>query len=544
MPTSTPPNDCSPPFLPEGLALKSLEQINEPGLDPRISLSSRPDAQETDTTLARLSVFVRQREPHHPDLEKSPPIDEPIYVDFKDGDVRNPACFPRFKKWTITLLACYSTLIAASTSSAYNLGFASMTRDLNCTEFQATVGFIVYTLGFGLVPLVSSSFSEEFGRQPLYIGSAIGFTFMYLLIALSKNIQTVIIARFLQGSFGSTWATMVGGTIADLWTPHERGLPMAIFSAAALGGTGLGPVVAGWVEMNPKLEWRWVQWIQMIICGAYSILVPIIMRETRSSILLTRLAKKTRKETGDHRYRARIEDERTSLLELIYISCTRPIHLLLTEPVVSSFSLWIGFLWGVLFCMIESIPGLFNQLHHFNVGQEGTMFVSLVVGTALGFASNFYQEHLYHKHFDRRGPEARLILACAAAIMLPTSMFIYAWCAFPSVPWISLAIALAMYIWATFIVYLAVFSYLADCYGPFASSALAGQSLCRNIMATIFPLFTKQMFARLGYNWANTLFALIAAVMVPIPFVLFFYGPEIRLRSKFSRMVVERQIQK
>ncbi|KAJ7780216.1 major facilitator superfamily domain-containing protein [Mycena maculata] len=363
---------------------------------------------------------------------------------------------------------------------------------------------------------------------------------MYLLIALSKNIQTVIIARFIQGSFGSTWATMVGGTIADLWTPHERGLPMAIFSAAALGGTGIGPIVAGWIEINPRLEWRWIQWIQMILCGAYSLLVPLIMRETRSSILLARLAKKIRKKTGNHRYRARIEDEKTSLRTLVWISCTRPIHLLLTEPVVSSFSLWIGFLWGVMFCMIESIPGLFQSLHHFNIGQEGTVFASMLVGTGLGFASNFYQEHLYHKHFARRGPEARLILACAAAVMLPIAMFIYSWCSVPYVPWVSLAIAITIYIWATFIVYLAVFSYLADCYGPFASSALAGQSLCRNMMATIFPLFTKRMFAALGYNWANTMFALIASVMVPIPFVLFFYGPAIRLRSKFSRMIAER----
>ncbi|KAJ7249547.1 major facilitator superfamily domain-containing protein, partial [Mycena haematopus] len=467
-------------------------------------------------------------------------------VDFEEGDIRNPACFPRSKKWAITLLACFSTLIASSAASAYNLGFASMTKDLNCTDFQATVGFIVYTLGFGLVPLVSSSFSEEFGRQPLYIGSAIGFTFMYLLIALSKNIQTVIIARFLQGSFGSTWATMYcESNVLFLSTyasrASRRGLPMAIFSVAALGGSGLGPLAAGWVETNPKLQWRWIQWIQMIICGVYSLAVPLIMRETRSSILLTRLAKNLRKETGNHRYRARIEDQRASLTSLIFISCTRPIHLLLTEPVVSAFSLWIGFLWGVMFSMIESIPGLFRDLHHFNVGQEGTVFASMAVGTALGFVSNFYQEYLYRKHFDRRGPEARLILACAAAIMLPISMFIYAWCAFPHVPWISLLIAIAIYIWATFIVYLSVFSYLADCYGSFASSALAGQSLCRNMMATIFPLFTKQMFAGLGYNWANTLFALVATVMVPIPFVLFFYGPAIRSRSRFSRIVLEQQ---
>ncbi|KAF8166561.1 MFS polyamine transporter [Mycena galopus ATCC 62051] len=512
-----------------GLAVKSLEDITEPSLDPRISLSSRPDAEPKALDITQqLSDYA----------EKSRPIDDVLYVDFKEGDTRNPACFPRSKKWAITSLACFSTLIASSAASAYNMGFASMTTDLNCTDFQATVGFIVFTLGFGLVPLVSSSFSEEFGRQPLYIGSAIGFTCMYLVIALAKNIQTVIIARFLQGGFGSTWATMVGGTIADIWMPRERGLPMAIFSLAALGGSGLGPLAAGWIEMNNRLQWRWIQWIQMIICGVYSLAVPLVMRETRSSILLTRLAKKLRKETGNLRYRARIEDQRASLTSLIFISCTRPIHLLITEPVVSAFSLWIGFLWGVMFSMIESIPGLFRDLHNFNVGQEGTVFVAMALGTAIGFVSNFYQEYLYHKHFERRGPEARLILACGAAIMLPISMFIYAWCSFSHVPWISLAIAITVYIWATFIVYLSVFSYLADCYGPFASSALAGQSLCRNMMATIFPLFTKQMFAALGYNWANTIFALVATIMVPIPFVLFFYGPAIRSRSTFSRIVM------
>lgn len=53
------------------------------------------------------------------------------------------------------------------------------------------------------------------------------------------------------------------------------------------------------------------------------------MKETRSGVLLTRLARKIRKETGDKRYRARIEDERGSLKSLILISCTRPIRKLL-----------------------------------------------------------------------------------------------------------------------------------------------------------------------------------------------------------------------
>ena len=89
-------------------------------------------------------------------------------------------------------------------------------------------------------------------------------------------------ARFLQGAFGSTGATMVGGTISDIWLSKEyvffdnnlthrvstffrrRGLPMSIFALMAVGGTGFGPVYSGWIEMNPKLEWKWIQWIHMM----------------------------------------------------------------------------------------------------------------------------------------------------------------------------------------------------------------------------------------------------------------------------------------
>jgi len=44
----------------------------------------------------------------------------------------------------------------------------------------------------------------------------------------------------------------------------RRGFPMSVFAVVAVGGGGLGPIVAGWVEINPRLEWRWIQWYQMM----------------------------------------------------------------------------------------------------------------------------------------------------------------------------------------------------------------------------------------------------------------------------------------
>ncbi|KAI0039492.1 MFS general substrate transporter, partial [Auriscalpium vulgare] len=277
-------------------------------------------------------------------------------VKYNDGDSANPVNFSYARKWTITLVACTFTGLSAAAASSYNLGFDSIIPALNCTQFQATVGLAVYPLGFGIVPIFTAPFSEELGRRPLYIVSALGFMLMHLMVAEAKNIQTVILARLLGGGFGSTGATMVGGSIADIWRPSERGLPMSIFAVAAVGSTGLGPVAAGWIQANPHLQWRWIQWLHVIVTALCLVLLVLFMRETRTSVILTRRTKKLRAETGDDRYRSVAEIELPSLKTLLIISCTRPLRLLLTEPVVASFSLWIGFAWGILYCMVEYVP--------------------------------------------------------------------------------------------------------------------------------------------------------------------------------------------
>ncbi|KIJ65201.1 hypothetical protein HYDPIDRAFT_88764, partial [Hydnomerulius pinastri MD-312] len=462
-------------------------------------------------------------------------------VEFSDGDVRDPANFPRAKKWAITLVACAFTGIVAAAASSFSIGYQSMISDLNCTNFQATVALGVYTIGFGVVPLVTSSFSEEVGRLPLYMVCSITFMLTELMIALAPNIQTVIIARALGGAFGSTGATLVGGTVADIWRPQERGMPMSIFALAAVGSTGLGPVIAGWIEADPRLEWRWIQWVHVMRVSLPHLFFDPPIIETRSSIILTRMAKKMRQDTGDGRYRARAELEKQSLASLIRISCTRPLYLMFTEPTVLSFSVWIGFVWGVVFALVESVSPEFQSVYGFGIAETGLVFVTICLGSLLGFFANIYQEKLYQYHYARKQQEARLYLVCLTAFFLPFGLFIYAWTASPNIPWIMPLMGLLIFMIGAFVIYQVVFLYLADCYGTYASSALAGQSLARNISATVFPLFTEQMFARLSYKWGLSLFAFLALVMVPIPWILFFYGAKIRARSKVSRKILAKE---
>jgi MFS family permease len=37
---------------------------------------------------------------------------------------------------------------------------------------------------------------------------------------------------------------------------------MSLYALAVIASSGLGPMIAGWIEANPSLQWRWIHWIQ------------------------------------------------------------------------------------------------------------------------------------------------------------------------------------------------------------------------------------------------------------------------------------------
>jgi hypothetical protein len=82
----------------------------------------------------------------------------------------------------------------------------------------------------------------------------------------------------------------------------------------------------GYIACESILHLFMIVWIMIIsAAGVYTLLIPVLMRETRAGVILARMARRNRKETGDTRFRARIEEERINMRTLIWISCSRPI---------------------------------------------------------------------------------------------------------------------------------------------------------------------------------------------------------------------------
>ena len=62
-----------------------------------------------------------------------------------------------------------------------------------------------------------------------------------------------------------------------------------------------------------------------------------------------------------------------------------------------------------------------------------------------------------------------------------------------------------------------------DTYLHLCASALAATIVLRSILAATFPLFTDQMFSKLGDQWGASVFAFLALLCTPLPF-LFYVG--------------------
>jgi MFS family permease len=367
------------------------------------------------------------------------------------------------------------------------------------------------------------------------------------------------------------------GVVSDLYHAHDRNTPMALFSGGALFGTGLGPLVSGFIAQNAN--WRWVFWVQVIICGILVSAVTLFFKETRGSILLSKKARclnewyeereavgyigfdmpvysgSEKTESQRIRWKVKSDEERESISKMIGISVYRPFHLLVTEPVVFFFSLWVSFAWAVLYLTFGSIPLVFGRSHGFTIQESGAVFAAMCVGAILSTVLSIYQDRLLArylsysaKHVENPGrirrsidlssPEGRLYFACVESIFLPVGLFWFGWTQFPSIPWIVPTMSIACATMGIFSIYLATFNYLADTYHRYASSALAAQSFCRNILGGVFPLVTVQMFNRLTFQGAGSLLGGLALLLTIVPWVLVLYGPKIRARSKFASEIM------
>ncbi|TEY62317.1 hypothetical protein BOTCAL_0164g00160 [Botryotinia calthae] len=462
---------------------------------------------------------------------------DPFVVEYIPGDRRNPLNFTMLTKWTITILLAFATLAVSFVSSAYTGGVEEIIETFNVSSEVITLGVSLFVLGFAIGPLMWAPLSELYGRQVLFIGTYAMLTVFNAGAAGAQNIQTLLILRFLAGSFGSSPLTNAGGVIADMFSAAHRGVAMSIFAVAPFLGPVIGPIVGGF--LGESEGWRWVEGLMAIFTGALWIIGSLTIPETYSPVILRRRANKMSSMTGKvYKSKMEVDNGSKSLSAEFKTALSRPWILLFTEPIVLLLSLYLAIIYGTLYMMFGAFPIVYQIGRGWSSGIGGLAFCGVAVGMISAALYSLWDNGRYNataaKHNNAAPPEARLPPALIGSICLPVGLFWFAWTNSPSIHWIVSIIGTAPFGFGMVLVFLSVMNYLIDAYVLYAASVLAASSVLRSLFGAAFPLFTTYMYNNLGIHWASSIPAFLALACVPFPFFFYKYGASIRMKCKFA----------
>ncbi|KAG9100457.1 hypothetical protein FRC06_004127 [Ceratobasidium sp. 370] len=220
-----------------------------------------------------------------------------------------------------------------------------------------------------------------------------------------------------------------------------------------------------------------------------------------------------------------------TLADISYLT-SESVVLLATEPLLICMSGYLTLIYSLLYLFFFAYPIVFLP-KGLNAGEIGLTFIGVMVGIFIAMLLLPMQEKAYRKVCGQRGvvPEARLPFMMFGSILLPFSLFIFAWTSLPHVHWIGATMAGVPFGAAMVTVYISANSYIIDTYQRYTASAVAAKTFLRSIIGATVPLWVNQMYAGMTPQWASTLLAFLAILAMPIPFVFFRYGDRIRARS-------------
>lgn len=499
--------------------------------DPAVADEGFPAEQYQSADLEKQQLLIEEGPGGFPYITNP----ERFYVSLEPSDPRLAVNWPTHVKILHVALLAFTTLTASWGSSVFSAAATIFAAKYHIGLTVALLGMSLYVCGFASGPILWAPISELVGRKiPLIVGMFM-FSIFSIAVAVAKDVQTVMICRFFSGFCASSPLSVVAAAFADMFDNKTRGPAVCIFACITFAGPLIGPIAGGFLAKS-YLGWRWTEYITSFM-GFFSTLCLLFMKECYSRTITEQEAARLRVEYNNNFIRAKSEEEYIDFKALAKRYLAVPFVLLFCEPIVFLLTLYMSFVYGILYLLLEAYPIIFAEKRHFSLGVDALPYIGLLVGVILGAALIAYFQGYYNRKLDANGgkpvPKARLPPMMIGSVLFPAGIFWLAWSGYYThVHWIVPTLSGLLTGCGILTIFMQSLIYLIDAYLFRAASVIAANTIMRSLVAAGFPLFAVQMFHNMGIGWAGSLLGFIATALIPIPTLFFIFGKRIRLMSK------------
>ncbi|KAK3654190.1 hypothetical protein LTR56_004245 [Elasticomyces elasticus] len=460
--------------------------------------------------------------------------------------------FSNKKKWYILTVIFIVQVSMNFNTSLYGNAVGGISEEFHVSKQAARVGAALFLILYAFGCELWAPWSEEFGRWPILQLSLGLVNIMQIPVAIAPNFGTILAFRSL-GGLSSAGGSVTLGMIADMWESDEQQYAVAFVVFSSVGGSVLGPIVGGFVETF--LPWRWNIWIQLIFGGAIQLVHFFTVPETRTTIMMNKIAKRRRKNENANVWgpdELVPFSERFSVKEVLE-TWIRPFKMFVTEPIVLVLSLLSGFSDALIFMFIQSFSLVYEQWH-FSTISVGLAFIPIGIGYLIAWAlfipaiRRNIKEREANPDSEKAQYESRLWFLLYTAPCLPIGLIGFAWTIQgPPLHWIGSMIFAAIIGIANYAIYMATIDYMICAYGPFSASATGGNGWSRDFLAGVLTVPATPFFTNIGKSsgknleYACTILFCIALVLVLAVYAIYYYGPVLRKRSQFAQKLAAKK---
>ena len=171
--------------------------------------------------------------------------------------------------WLVILALSFPMFMASLDNLVVTNALPVIGADLHASIEQLTWTVNAYTLTFASCILMSSALADRFGRRRIFLSGIFIFTAASAWCGVSSDINTLIIARAIQG-FGASAIVPLSLALISTSVPERmRAAAIGIWGGVSGLGIAVGPLIGGAVVEG--MNWHSIFWLNVpisVICMA------------------------------------------------------------------------------------------------------------------------------------------------------------------------------------------------------------------------------------------------------------------------------------
>jgi len=372
------------------------------------------------------------------------------------------------RRVTISAILAFTSICSTFDSAIFSASTSNVSKAFGVGIEVSSLSSTLYIIGYASGPLIWAPLSELRGRRiPIMIGM-LGFGIFNTGVAVAKDLQTLMLCRFFSGIFGSCPLAVVAAVFSDIYDNRTRGTAIAMFSGTVFLGPLLAPFIGGFINMS-YLGWRWTAYLPAIMGYFAFALNVLFLKESYPPVVLVDKASELRRRTKNWGIHAKQEEIEVDLRELLVNNFSRPLRLLLTEPLILAVTVYLSFIYGLLYCFLTAYTLVFQGVYGMTPGVGGLPLFGMVVGLLIAAVCIIILSGPYNRKLDANGgvpiPEWRLPPVIVGGVLFAAGLFWFGWTGFTNkVPWIVPTLSGLFTGFGLLIIFIQLFNYLIDTY--------------------------------------------------------------------------------